>query len=279
MALWVPSVGGMKVVSNSGTVGTSTPGTSVPDGASVNTYGTVTEVISAANNLYGADAIEIMVSNVLNPSALVGQMSLDILIGGATDDVLISSLLVGGSYYGNVGRGYWFPLSIPSGVRIAAQISAGAAQTSEPRVLVNLYKWGVPPFRTGRKVKTYGTKIDNSRGVAVTPGASGAARTATQITASTSQDHFYFSPGFQVSTDTTIANATFVNVAIGFGAATEEASDQTWWFSKNASEMQSGPWPTWGEWRNVPSGTRLTILASNGSANDTAQDALIYAVS
>lgn len=278
MTFWLPSSGDLQVVSNSGTVGTSNPGTAVPDGASVNTYGTVTEVISAAANLYGADAIEIMVCNTLNPSALVGEMSLDILIGGATDDVLISSLLIGGSYYGGP-RSYWFPLSIPAGVRLAAQISAGAAQTTEPRVVVHLYKWGTPPFRTGRKVTTYGTKVNNSRGVAVTPTASGGAASVTQITASTSEDHFYFMPGFQVSTDTTISTATFINVAIGFGAATEERSQQTWWFSKNAAESQSGPWPSWGESRDVPSGTRLTILASNGGANDTAHDALIYAVS
>lgn len=274
---WTPSNGDMHVVSNEGAVGTASPGTSVPDGASVNTYGAVTELISSGNNLYGADAIELMVLNTLNPSALVGEMSLDILVGGATDDVLISSLLVGGGYYGNT-RSYWFPVSVDSGVRIAAQISAGAAQTSEPRVIFKMYKWGIPPFRTGSMVTTYGTKASNSRGVALTVAASGGARTATQITASTTEDHFYFSPGVQVETDSTIANATCINYAIGFGASTEEASSQTWWLTKNASEMQA-VWPSMGEWKDVPAGTRLTILGSNGNTNDTVNGGLIYAVS
>lgn len=275
--LWAPSPDDVQVVTNGGIVGTSNPGTSVPDGASVNTYGTVTELISAANNVQDSWAIEIMVCNTLNPSALVGEMSLDILVGGATDDVLISSLLIGGAYYGG-SRSYWFPVHIPAGLRIAAQISAGAAQTTEPRVVVNLYGGGVPPFRVGSRITTYGTKVNNSRGVAVTPTASGGAASVTQITASTSEDHFYVMPGFQVSTDTTISTATFVNVGIGVGAATEERIG-TWWFSKNASESQSGPWPSWGAFRHIPSGSRLTILASNGGANDTAHDALIYAVS
>lgn len=278
MTFWTPRNGDMAVVSNEGAVGTANPGTSVPDGASVNTYGTVTELISSGSNLYGADAFEVMVCNTLNPSALVGEMSLDILVGGATDDVLVSSLLVGGSYYGNSGRSYWFPVSIPPGVRIAARISAGAAQTTEPRVVFKMYKWGVPPFKTGSKITTYGTKVNNSRGVALTVAASGAARTATQITASTTEDHFYFYPGVQVETDSTIATATFINVTIGFGAATEEDSAQTWWLSKNASELQS-MWPMWGETRDVPSGTRLTLNASNGSTNDTVNGGLIYAVS
>lgn len=262
-------------ISNDGIVGTSNPGTAVPDGASVNTYGTVTELISAANNTQDSWGIEILVCNTLNPSALVGQMALDILVGGATDDVLISSLLVGGGYYGGM-RSYFFPVHIPGGVRIAAQLSAGAAQTTEPRVVVRLYG-GISPFPVGGRVLTFGTKIDNSRGQAVTPTASGGAASVTQLTASTSADVFYLVPGFQVSTDTTIANATFINVGIGVGAATEQRIG-TWWFSKNASEMQSGAWPNLQGFCPVPAGSRLTILASNGGANDTAHDALIYGV-
>lgn len=276
MTLYTPT-GNVLVTSNLGIVGSGTPGTSVPDGATVDTYGAVTELISAASNVYGCDAFEVMVCNTLNPSALVGEMSVDILVGGATDDVLVSSLLVGGTFYGTQ-RSYWFPVGIPAGVRIAAQLSAGAAQTTEPRVMFTMYKFPLPPFRVGSRVTTYGTKTNNSRGVAVTPTASGGAASVTQITASTSADHFYLMPGFQVSTDSTISATTFINVGIGVGAATEERIG-SWWFSKNASELQSGPWPYWGAWRHVPAASRLTILASNGGANDAAHDALIYAVS
>lgn len=263
------------IITNDGIVGTSNPGTAVPDGASVNTYGAVTELISAANNTQDSWGIEILVVNTLNPSALVGQMALDILVGGATDDVLISSLLVGGSYYGGM-RSYFFPVHIPGGVRIAAQLSAGAAQTTEPRVVVRLYG-GISPFPVGGRVITFGTKIDNSRGQAVTPTASGGAASVTQLTASSSDDVFYLVPGFQVSTDTTISTATFINVGIGVGASTEQRIG-TWWFSKNASEMQSGAWPNLQGFCPVPAGSRLTILASNGAANDAAHDALIYGV-
>lgn len=278
MVLWTPTPAAVNVIRNGGIVGSSTPGTSVPDGGSVNTYGTVTELISAANNVRDSWGIEILCMATLNPSALVGEASLDILIGGATDDVLISSLLVGGSYF-SAQRSFFFPVHIPAGVRIAAKISAGAAQTTEPCVLVNLYGGVEPPFRTGRKVTTYGTKVNNSRGVAITPSTSGGAATATEITAATSEDHFWFLPGFQVSTDSTLTTNTTINVGIGVGAATEERIG-TWWFSKAASEVQSGPWPSMGAYRDVPAGTRLTLLASNGgAANDAAHDGLIYAVS
>lgn len=276
--LWVPTAGDQRVITNAGIVGSATPGTQVPDGGSVNTYGTVTELISAANNVTDSWGIMIHVGASLNPSAIVAQMSVDILIGGATDDVLISSLLCGGGYTGGNGRTYFFPVHVPGGVRIAARLSAGAAQTTEPYVMVWLYSGSVPPFPVGRKVTTYGTKIDNSRGQAVTPTASGGAHSVTQITASMTEDAFYFLPGFQVSTDTTVSAIGMQSIGIGLGASTEERLG-TWWFGKNAGEVQSGPVPPFGAFRDVPSGTRLTVLASNSGANDTAHDALIYAVS
>lgn len=189
----------------------------------------------------------------------------------------MSGLLIGGAY-STATRAFFFPVHIPAGLRIAAQISAGTAQTTEASVVVNLYGGGIPPFRVGRKVTTYGTKIDNSRGQAVTPTASGGTASVTQMTASTTEDHFYFLPSFQVSVDTTIATATYNNIGIGVGASTEERIG-TWWFGKSADERQSGPFPQLGVFRNVPSGTRLTMLASNGSTNDSNYDGLIHAVS
>lgn len=275
--LWTPTAGDVKVISNSQIVGTGSPGTSIPDGASINTYGAVTEVISAASNTQNSWGIVIFPNINTNPSAAIQDACMDILIGGATDDVLISGLLIGGAY-GTASRSYFFPVHIPEGVRIAARVSCGAAHATDPSVLIQLLGGGVPPFRVGRKITTYGTKVNNSRGQAVTPTASGGAASVTQMTASTSEDHFYFLPSFQVETDTTISTQTFVNVGIGVGAATEDRIG-TWWFGKDASERQSGPFPQWGAFTQVPSGSRLTILASNGGANDSAHGALIHAVS
>ena len=43
--------------------------------------------------------------------------------------------------------------------------------------------------------------------------------------------------------------------------------------------MMTGPFPPMPAFVDVPSGTRLTLLASNSGTNDTAYDGLIYAVS
>lgn len=275
--LLTPTSGDSKIISNSGIVGTANPGTSVPDGAS-NTYGAVTELISAANNVSDSWGIAIMCTRTEAITAVAGEQAVDILIGGATDDVLISSLLFGGAFYGGV-RTYFFPIHIPAGVRIAARLASFDAQGTESRVVVHLFSGMTPPFQIGRKVTTYGTKINDARGLAVSPSNSGAAASVTEMTASTTEDHMYFMPGFQVSVDSTIVGASFTNIGIGVGAATEERVG-TWWFTKNASEEQSGPFPSMGIWRDVPAGTRLTLLASRAdAAGDTDHDGHIYAVS
>jgi hypothetical protein len=274
--LWTPQKGRMTVVTNGDIVGSATPFTAVPENATTNLYGAVTELISAANNNQDSWGIEVCCVNT-GGSAAATETSVDILIGGATDDVLISSLLFGYTYGGG-WRKYFFPIHIPAGLRIAAQLSTVRTAIADPRVGVWLYGGSPPPFQVGRKVTTYGTKINNSRGQAVVPAASGGAASVTEMTASSTEGHFYFLPGFQPATDTTITPNGWVNIGIGVGAATEQRIG-TWWFSKDTAEQMSGPVPSIGAFVDVPAATRLTMLASNSGANDAAYDGLIYAVS
>lgn len=271
--LGVPQLGDVRTVSNYGLVGSGTPGTAVPENATTLLYGAVTELISAANNSIGdCWGIEVAILET-GASATSSQCAVDILIGGATDDVLISSLLAANAYAATP-RTYFFPVHIPSGVRIAAQLASVRTAITDPRVLVTLYGGCPPPFRVGHKVVTYGTKINNARGQAVTPTASGGTASVTQMTASTSMDHFAFLPGFQVVTTTvTLRN---YNLGIGVGASTEERIG-TWWHFADAGE-HVGNFPSMPAFRNVPAGSRLSLLASNSGTNDAAYDGLIYAV-
>lgn len=275
--LWTPQKGTPKIITNLGIVGSSTPGTSVPANATTLLDGAVTELISAANNVQDSWGIEIAIAG-LSSSTNASESCIDILIGGATDDVLIAALICGGAqdarFMGT--RSYFFPVHIPGGVRIAAQL-ASVIGGSAARVVVSLLGGSPPPFRIGRKVTTYGTQINNVRGVAVTPTASGGAASVTEIVASTSEDHFAFLPGFQVATDASTSLLGY-NVGIGIGAATEERIG-TWLFGSNASEDFLGPFPRMPAFRDVPSGTRLSLLVSNSGTNDAAYDGLIYAVS
>lgn len=271
--LWLPQSGQTRVITNGALTG-GLPGTALTSGAA-NTYGTIAELISAASNDQDSWGINVTITADAAPGGAATEACIDILIGGATDDVLISSLICGGAQRAPTIN-YFFPLHVPQGLRIAAQASCAVASKAF-HVLVNLYGGGVPPFRSGRKVTTLGTKINNSRGVAITPTASGGAASVTQIVASTSEDYFCVLPGFQCSTDTTMTTGQ-MNIGIGVGAATEERVG-TWWYGLNSGEEQFGPYPAIPAYRSIPSGSRLTILASNSTTNDAAYDGLIYAVS
>lgn len=273
--LWTPQKGRMKVISNIGIVGTATPGTGVPSHANTLLDGAVTELISAANNNQDSWGISLYITST-GASAAAAEACMDILIGGATDDVLIPALICG---YGVMGKAWWnyfFPIHIPQGKRIAAT-HANVRTSVTARVICHLYGGSPPPFRVGRKVTTYGTQVNNARGQAVVPTASGGAASVTQMTASTTEDHFAFLPGFQVETDTTISARNY-NIGIGVGAATEDRIG-TWTFTSTASEEFGGPVPNLPAFQDVPAGSRLTMLASNSGANDAAYGGLIYAVS
>lgn len=205
---------------------------------------------------------------------------MDILIGGATDDVLISSLICGYAIDDTDSSGggwnYFFPIHIPAGVRLAARL-ASVRTSFSCHMVVNLYSGGIPPFKCGRKVTTYGTKINNARGQAVTPSQSAAAASVTEMTAATAEDHFAFMPGFQVATDTTISERGY-SVGIGVGAATEERIG-SWHSRTGAREDMCGNYPPFPCFNDVPAGSRLSLLVSNSGLNDAAYDGLIYAVS
>jgi hypothetical protein len=263
-------------ITNGGIVGSATPWTGVASNATTLLDGAVTELISSANNTKDSWGIEIVVTGT-GASATAAEACIDILVGGATDDVLISALICGYATLGASQQRYFFPLHIPAGQRVAAQL-ASVRTSITARVGCWLYSGGVPPFRVGTRVTTYGTQINNARGQAVTPTASGGAASVTQMTASTTQDHFYVLPGFQPATDTTITPAGYINIGIGVGAATEERIG-TWFYGKDTNENFTGPWPSLGAFDDIPSGTRLTMLASNSGANDAAYDGLIYCVS
>lgn len=286
--LWVPQKGIVRVEHNIGTVGRSTPGTSVTTGGTASTKGTAAELIASTS--FDAYWIKIVASNY-GVSATTSRCCLDILLGAATERVAIPNLLAG--FCGGAGSGttpgcgpkVWeFPLYIPAGTRIAAQ-AAGDRTSTALRVAVFLYGGnGYPPFRVGQKVTTYGIGTVPA-GTSVTPGASGAEGSWTQISAGTSENHFAFVPSMQPPTgDTTLTPIKYTFMDMGIGAATEEAmlgAEQSYLFRVDSGELAEGPHNSWPCFQDVPSGTRLVARLSASGALDTVatQEVAIHAVS
>ena len=116
-------------------------------------------------------------------------------------------------------------------------------------------------------------------GTTVVPGATAAEGAWTQITASTTEDHFAFMPSFQCGTDTTL-NVLSYYVDIGTGSATELEIGQSWQYTTGSDEAMEGPVPQGTCYADVPSGTRLALRASCSGAIDLGNyNAVIHAVS
>lgn len=276
--LWVPKKGRLLREHNTGTVGTGNIGTQVTTGAASGTKGSAAQLIASTS----FDAYLVVVwASAYAATATTSSGCLDIMIGAATEEVIIPDLLMGGCASGSgvarIGAKYWmFPLYIPAGSRLSAK-AAGARVSTAMTVAIWLYGGdGMPPFRVGSKVTTYGVTVPN--GTSVTPGASGAEGSWTQITASTSEDHFAIVPSFQVGTDTTVTNNRLA-VDVGFGAATEEEIIQSEWFVTSGDETCANFGPHLPSFQDIPSGTRLSMRASASGAIDAAYDAALHCVS
>ena len=266
----------MRVDTNVGAVGTATMGTSVTTGGAAGTKGSAAQLI--ASTAIEAYWITIQASNY-NNAVTACEGALDIMIGAATEEIVIPDLLFGyaggaGSPIG-AGKTWDFPIYIPAGTRITAR-ACGARVSTAFRVAVWVFGGdGLPPWKFGSQVTTYGVTVPN--GTAITPGASGAEGAFAQITASSSKDHFCLVPSFQVENDTTVNNL-YYNVDIGVGAATEEEVG-SWFYSTNSNESMQGPLGrTLPAFQDVPSGTRLAMRASCSGAIDAQYGGAIHGV-
>lgn len=277
--LWVPQKGILRVQHNAGSVGTDTPGTSVTTGATAATKGTPAEIFSSTN--FDSYWMTIIACNYA-ASTTASDGAMDILIGASTEEVLIPNLLMGqcgvlGSTNLSGIKRWDFPLYTPAGSRVAVQAAGGRTSTAL-NVLIYLYGGdGSPHFRVGSKVTTYGMgTVPN--GTAITPGVSGAEGSWTEITSSTSEDHFAFVPSFQTTNDSVMGARTFA-LDLGVGAAPEEMISEGWFYQTQTLEVTHGPLASMPCFADVPSGTRLVMRASNSGTNTDSFDAVIHAVS
>ena len=276
--LWIPQKGRLLVQHNLGSVGDVTPGTTVTTGGTTSTKGTPAELIAAT----AFDAYWVVVTaSGYSGSAAASDGAMDLLIGSATEEVLIPDMLFGQAPDLNsvptAPRMWQFPLYIPAGSRLAVR-AAGRRVSTNFQVGIVLYGGdGIPPFRVGRKVTTYGMGTVPA-GTTITPGASGAEGSWTEIVASTTEDHFAFFPSFQVGNDTSML-LRCLSVDIGVGAATEQEIGGGYMYATGTTETMTGPFGhEWPIFADVPSGTRLVMRASCNGTLDS-YNGVIHAVS
>ncbi len=215
--LWTPQVSPSVLEASQSS--TSSDGTTVTASGTTHTKGSYAQLIASTGRpSYG---ITIVIHNV-GAASTNARMLVDIAIGAAaSEQVIIPNLLAGNASAWNAasngGTCYYFPIAIPSGVRISARCQASTASDT-CNIIVWLHQARTAPgLWVGQRVTAYGVNTGTSTGTAHTPGSTNSYATATQITSSTTNPIRYMQVGIDTGTDTTGTSMRGM-FSIGLGA-------------------------------------------------------------
>lgn len=139
------------------------------------------------------------------------------LAGGTSYTDLISNLLVTGPAAATLGTvSYFFPLLIPNGASLAIKAQdSNAAPPTACKIQAKIFCKPTHPelIRCGTYVQTFGADTANSRGTAITTGASEG--TPVQLGVALDKDIWGWEYGFGNSSAAITGNAWFVDILIG----------------------------------------------------------------
>jgi hypothetical protein len=270
MSLFVPYPRSVQTERNYTGRLTATTGTLITAAGTSHTLGSKTELIAAT--AFDAHRIRIWLANTKTAATQTDQL-LNIYVGAASSEqVLIPNLLAGYAWdfaSANPPRSYEFPLFIPSGTRLSADLQALITDDT-CEVVVELFGGGQPQGWVGKRVECVGAVTASSQGTSVTPG--GASEGSFTDIGATSNEWRYVLPQIQGSMNTGTGN-TAVAVDIGAGGV---ALEEEFLFSTTSNETSSNFSPL-GRYRVIPSGTTLQLRAQ-ASGTPQALDMTIYGV-
>lgn len=225
MALFVPQGADFQwqYSLNSATRPTTTGfGTLVTAGATANTMGTWTQVVSGANMLNEGYGISIAFTNNF-ASATTRNMLVDVGIdtaGGTNYTTKIPFLVAGhANTYALGGIFYYFPLYIPAGASVAVRAQGTVASST---VSANVTVFGQPrrpdAVRCGSKVFAFGTTSATSSGTVLTLGTT-AEGAWTQVGTAATQSLWWWQLGYTCIDTTMTASAIHFDIGSGTAAA------------------------------------------------------------
>src|SRR6185437_3003572 len=118
---------------------------------------------------------------------------------------------------------YMFPLVVPAGTRIAANMQSNAAAASTTRMTVQLFDDAFGSITGGGAIDTYGFNSATSGGVVVDPGSTGNTKGAwSRVTASLTNDLAGFFLGFDYGSGSTGSFQYYWTMDVGVGASGSE---------------------------------------------------------
>lgn len=273
MALLVPFARRLTQGQNytAGSRPSNTLGTLVTASSTIHTLGTRVELV--ASTAYEADWCRITCLNTGVSATLTDQL-LNIYIGPqGSETILIANIQSGWSSPVTVGIPVilWFPLRIPRGSRISADLQA--LISSDNCSVVFEYGFTNGETWAGSGVETLGANTAASRGTAITPG--GVSEGSWVSIGTSTQKYHYLLPALMGNNDTTLtAGANSWDVGTGSNVLQEM---QDFYSFDSGSEVQS-QWLPRGFWCDVASGTALQLRGQNSATPGGLQYATLYGV-
>ena len=261
---------------NAGANTTTTGGTVITAAGSANTKGSFTELI--ASTAFHAQGMTIQLYNAL--VAGVGDDYLvDIGIGAATEEVLISDLHFMALTNSRENYLVYVPISVPAGSRLTARCQCQTLSATLEVVII-LHGGGFLQPNGLNRCTTYGANTADSGGIGVNPGAVNHTKGAySEVTASTTNPIKFLIVGFGGQSNAARSNLNEL-VDISVGAATEEVLIPNILLGQNTT--MDGVFPKYiGFPCNIPAGTRLAVRSQINDAIDATDrqfDVILYGV-
>lgn len=255
-----------------GTPPTTSVGLSLTSGAGANGDGTAGALLSAL-----AHDVHLLVIGISNGASntLATNALLDILkdpAGGTSWASMIDDLVCGFAATATQGtislsQYFFFPLFIPAGTSLGAQVRCSNGSNNK-RVAVWAYGEPNRPdmWWCGQGVESLGINAASSTGTTITPGASGAAGTYTNVGGTTS--HRYGAVQFAIQGPDSNATAKGGYWNIGTGSARLPGSP-TVFTSMSTSESMARGGMCMPIFCDIPAGTQLQLAGTlDGAAED-----------
>lgn len=228
----------------------SSGGTTITASATANAKGAYSSLIDPTSHpSYG---IWVLIRNVSVTTAVQNGL-VDIAYGptgGGNEEIIIPDLNAGAAADASIaasGKVYFFPVYIPTGVRVSARWQASTASDTA-MVVVWLDQNPLYALPTGR-VAVYGRDATNSRGTSVTPGNSAFGTWTELLNAAggsgLTRPHKFWIASMDQLADTTLTDARYGYLEVGVGPNNTTVSRVAgpFQFQEEATEQIAGPFP------------------------------------
>lgn len=252
-------------------------GTQITASGSTNTKGAYTQLTASS----AFDVCWCCVGILINAGATSTgvQAGVDISVGaGGSEKVVVPNLCVsvGPASFNEEYCLYSFPLSIPSGTRIAARSQSNVASQTV-NVMLQLFDGGFTNMEGAANVDSIGFSTATSFGTPITCGTSGSKGSYAQLIASTSVDYMGLLLHIDTQNTATVNSDPYsVDIAIG-GSGSEVVIIPDYVTNPPAAALLSNSashfYPI-----AIPAGTRLAARGTNGGANAQPLGVSLYGV-